>query len=656
MATQSLYRRYRPRRFSEVKGQDHVTKALRNAVANGRQGHAYLFSGPRGTGKTSTARILAKVLNCERPVDGEPCCECQSCVAVEAGTSFDVHELDAASNNGVESMRELIDKAMLGTPGRHKVYILDEVHMLSKGAEGALLKTLEEPPPHVVFVLATTDPQKVSETIRSRTQPFQFHLLAMDVMEDHIRWLASDAHLELDEAALDAVLRQGGGSARDTISSLEVVLAGGGVAPEETPLDEFVEALIEADAGRALAAVAASIHQGRDTRVLTESIVAHLRDCFLCLMAPELVALTDQRASEVGRLAERLGPALTVRSIETLGSMLIEMRHAPDPRVLLEVALVKLTTPAVEGSVAELTARVAKLERLIAAGGVAGTTASVASAQTPPVSEARATFGSRARRPQTTAAGEPPTPPVTLVPTPPTTAPSSNAPSSTAPSSTAPSSNAPSSTALSSTAPSPTATAPTAPSSTGPAPTRPTSTAPSTTGPASTRPTVQSPTGPATTRPAPANSPAASPGTGIGADRGATTDPALVWNSVSSTLRPIAKALYGNGHLVGVGDGAATFAFPTEGLRKRGEEHRPEVESALATVVGAPTRLTLIIAETTGSAPASDSMPDFNHQSALPADDDVDLDDLVDAPTAATVSPIDRLAAAFPGVTMTEES
>ncbi len=266
MATQSLYRRYRPRRFSEVKGQDHVVRALRNAVMNEREGQAYLFSGPRGTGKTTSARILAKVLNCEQPTEGEPCCTCPSCLAVEAGSSYDVHELDAASNNGVDAMRDLIEKAMLGSPGRHKVYILDEVHMLSKPAEAALLKTLEEPPPHVVFVLATTDPQKVSETIRSRTQHLQFHLLPMDELEAHIRWVIEDAGLDVADDAIDAVLRRGGGSARDTLSALEVVAASGGLAPEDAPLDEFVESLIEADPGRALAAVAASIHQGRDAR------------------------------------------------------------------------------------------------------------------------------------------------------------------------------------------------------------------------------------------------------------------------------------------------------------------------------------------------------------------------------------------------------
>ncbi len=397
MATQSLYRRYRPRRFSELKGQEHVVLALRNAVVNGREGQAYLFSGPRGTGKTTSARILAKVLNCEHPLDGEPCCQCASCLAVEAGTSYDVHELDAASNNGVEAIRDLIDKAMLGTPGRHKVYILDEVHMLSKAAEAALLKTLEEPPPHVVFVLATTDPQKVSETIRSRTQHLQFRLLPMDVLEDHVRWLISDAGLHIDPEAIPAVLRKGGGSARDTISALELVAASGGTTTEETPLDEFVEALIEQDPGRAIAAVAAAITQGRDARVLAESLVAHLRDCFLCLMAPELVQLPTDRAEQVGMLAERLGPAATVRAIETLGATLPEMRHSPDPRVLVEVALVKLTNPGADGGTAALAARLEKLERLVAAGGAA----IPAGGSAPPPREAptgRAVLGGRARR------------------------------------------------------------------------------------------------------------------------------------------------------------------------------------------------------------------------------------------------------------------
>src|SRR5437879_6284724 len=176
VAYQSLYRRYRPQRFSELRGQDHVSRALRNAVREGRVSHAYLFSGPRGTGKTSSARILAKALNCVAPTDGEPCGVCESCVGVATGTSLDVHELDAASNNGVEAMRDLVARASLGTPGRWKVYIVDEVHMLSAAASNALLKTLEEPPGHVVFVRATTDRRRVLPTRRSRTQASEVRL------------------------------------------------------------------------------------------------------------------------------------------------------------------------------------------------------------------------------------------------------------------------------------------------------------------------------------------------------------------------------------------------------------------------------------------------------------------------------------------------
>ncbi|MEO5899631.1 MAG: DNA polymerase III subunit gamma/tau, partial [Ilumatobacteraceae bacterium] len=383
MATQSLYRRYRPRRFSEVKGQDHVVRALRNAVINHREGQAYLFSGPRGTGKTTSARILAKVLNCERPVDGEPCCECDSCVAVEAGTSYDVHELDAASNNGVDAMRDLIEKASLGTPGRHRVYILDEVHMLSAGASAALLKTLEEPPSHVVFVLATTDPQKVRDTIRSRTQHLQFHLLAMDVLEEHIRWLSNDAGIDLDEASLQTVLRQGGGSARDTVSALELFASSGGDLVEATPLDEFVEAMIEHDPGQALALVAHATQQGREARLLAEDIIRHLRDCFLSLMAPELVQLPASRQDEVAELATRLGAASIVRAMERIGEMLVEMRYAPDPRLLLEVALVQLTHEAVQGDTTVILSRLDRLEHAVANGAVTPPPASSPAAPAP---------------------------------------------------------------------------------------------------------------------------------------------------------------------------------------------------------------------------------------------------------------------------------
>ena len=242
-----------------------------------------------------------------------------------------MHELDAASNNGVENIRELIERASYTTAGRHKVYILDEVHMLSRAAEAALLKTLEEPPPHVVFVLATTDPQKVSPTIRSRTQHLEFHLLPAEELEAYVRWIAADAGLEVTDDAVEAVVRMGAGSARDTLSALDQVVAAGGVAPEQVPLDELVEGLIAADSGRALAALAVAVQGGRDPRGLAEELIAHLRDGFLSLVAPELVQLPDRRRDVVRDQADRLGLPATVRAIEVLGEMLVELRHAPGP-------------------------------------------------------------------------------------------------------------------------------------------------------------------------------------------------------------------------------------------------------------------------------------------------------------------------------------
>lgn len=397
MAVQSLYRRYRPRRFDELKGQEHVVRALRNAVINHREGQAYLFSGPRGTGKTSTARILAKVLNCDSPEDGEPCGICNSCGSIDSGNSYDVLELDAASNNGVENMRDLIERSSLGNPGRHRVFILDEVHMLSKAAEAALLKTLEEPPPHVVFVLATTDPQKVSETIRSRTQHLQFHLLPLHDLEEHVRWVIKDANLKVSEDAIAHVLIQGGGSARDTLSALELVAAGGGEVDGQLSSDEFIESIIDQDPARALSATAFAIQQGSDPRSLTEEIIRHLRECFLSLMAPELVQLPEQRATIVAEQARKLNAGALVRSIEVLGESLIEMRHAPDARLLLEVSLVKLTNQTLGGDIAAIIGRLERLE----AGVVRNTDAAGPVTKPAPVNPAtgRVQVGGKARMP-----------------------------------------------------------------------------------------------------------------------------------------------------------------------------------------------------------------------------------------------------------------
>lgn len=361
---QSLYRRYRPQRFSEVLGQDHVVLALRNAVAQQKVGHAYLFSGPRGTGKTSVARILAKALNCENPAnDGEPDGTCDSCVRIQQGSSLDVHEMDAASNNGVDAMRDLVSRAALGTPGRWKVYIVDEVHMLSTAASNALLKTLEEPPGHVVFVLATTDPQKVLPTIRSRTQHFEFRLLSPELLASLVHRVNGEANLQLPDGALDLVVRRGKGSARDTLSVLDQVAAAGVVDDEHEILDEIVEALCERDTGRALVAVAEASNSGREAQRIAVDLLEYLRNGFLALMARNLVPLPDAAVQRVEDQARRLGAPALVRAMEALGDALLDMRDAPEPRVTLEVTLVRLTKPELAIDPAGLLERIERLEQ-----------------------------------------------------------------------------------------------------------------------------------------------------------------------------------------------------------------------------------------------------------------------------------------------------
>jgi DNA polymerase-3 subunit gamma/tau len=317
---------------------------------------------------------------------------------VESGASFDVLELDAASNNGVQEIRDLIESAALATPGRHRVFILDEVHMLSRGAEAALLKTLEEPPDQVVFVLATTDPQKVSETIRSRVQHFQFHLIPLDELEKYVRWVIDQAQLDISDDAIEQVLQQGGGSARDTLSALEIVAAGGGEFDAPASVDEVFTALSAKDQARALAAIATAMHQGREARALTEDIVRAMRDAFLSLMAPELVQLPPQRTERIASLARDLGAQTIVRVMEVLGTTLIDMRNAPDPRLLLEVAMVKLSSPEFDDSFDNLVARIQQLEEAVKTLKEKGVAASLPPAPRDP-STGKARVGGRATAP-----------------------------------------------------------------------------------------------------------------------------------------------------------------------------------------------------------------------------------------------------------------
>jgi DNA polymerase III subunit gamma/tau len=416
---QSLYRRFRPQRFEEVLGQEHVSLALRNAVRDGRVGHAYLFSGPRGTGKTSTARILAKALNCAALEDGEPCGRCDSCIEIARGSSLDVHELDAASNNGVDAMRDLVSHAALGTPGRWKVYIVDEVHMLSTAASNALLKTLEEPPGHVVFVLATTDAQKVLPTIRSRTQHFEFRLLGSETLSALLHQVRTATGLALPDEALDAAVRRGRGSARDALSALDQVAAGGIVDDDIEVLAELAESLAERDPGRALVAVAHASGAGRDPQRLAGDLAEYLRQGFLATVAGELVSLSGQDRSRVQDTARRMGLPALVRSLEQLGRAQVDMRDIPDQRVHLEVALIKLTHPQADDSTTALLERVERLERALAEGGgpAAGVSTETIQARTlevpptptdgpPPTRAGTAATGGPARPPAQEGAGD----------------------------------------------------------------------------------------------------------------------------------------------------------------------------------------------------------------------------------------------------------
>jgi DNA polymerase-3 subunit gamma/tau len=390
MAYQSLYRRYRPQRFGDLIGQEHVVAALRNALREGRVGHAYLLSGPRGTGKTTTARLLAKALNCLAPADdAEPCGTCENCVAVAAGTFADLIELDAASNTGVDAVRDLIERVHLGlgATARRKVYLIDEVHMLSTAAGNALLKTLEEPPDHVVFVLATTNPERVLPTIRSRTQHFELALLPTDTLATHLARVIAAEGLDAEPGALDAVARAAAGSVRDALSILEQVVSHGsgavteagvrealGHAPMTARLD-IAHAIAAEDPAGALAAVGRLLEAGHDPRRVAEDLLRSLRDAFVLTVGRGAVpvdAADDERAALV-EVGDALGERALVRSIETLGEAIVDMRgtDAVDPALALEVAVVRLARRDVGPALAALAERVERLERAVAGGTLA---------------------------------------------------------------------------------------------------------------------------------------------------------------------------------------------------------------------------------------------------------------------------------------------
>ncbi|MDQ3877330.1 MAG: DNA polymerase III subunit gamma/tau [Actinomycetota bacterium] len=380
MAYLSLYRKYRPQTFDEILGQEHVSRTLAAAVRDDKVAHAYLFTGPRGTGKTSTARILAKAINCIHGPTPQPCGECDSCIAIADGSSLDVIEMDAASHSKVDETREILAGVPLATAGgRRKVYVIDEVHMLSAPSFNALLKTLEEPPPHVVFILATTEAHKVLATIVSRTQRFDFRRVPVDVLQHHIESVAKQESVDIDATAVEVIARHADGSVRDALSALDQLSTLEGHVGQddaervlgtrnEDSLTALFDAIAEGDVGQVFTALHTSIARGADVRQLALGVLDHARTLLILKAAPDAADLMDAAADDLatmGTQASRFAAGSLVRMIDLVAKALTEMRNAPNHRLLLEIALVRAASPDTDPSATGLLGRIERLERRI---------------------------------------------------------------------------------------------------------------------------------------------------------------------------------------------------------------------------------------------------------------------------------------------------
>ena len=380
MAYVALYRQWRPQDFDALVGQKAVKTTLKNALASGKIAHAYLFSGPRGTGKTSMARILAKALNCEQGPTAEPCGQCGNCQRIVQGTSLDVIEIDAASNTSVDNIRDLREQvAFTPAESRYKVYIIDEVHMLSTGAFNALLKTLEEPPAHAVFILATTDPQKVPATIQSRCQRFEFRRVTVDEIAEHLAMVAAGSGIEADADALRLIAIQAEGGMRDALSLLDqcgvmakrvtvaTVREVLGIVGREA-LHELTEAIGRRQLPQALATLNLLLEQGKDVKQVLTELIEYLRALVLYLAVTdyEEIYLTDTKEA-LAELAPLFGRDRLLAAEERLHSAIQELRGSMRPRITAELCLLDLCR--VEGStLAALSARIEQLERQLAGG------------------------------------------------------------------------------------------------------------------------------------------------------------------------------------------------------------------------------------------------------------------------------------------------
>ena len=588
----ALYRKYRPASFAEVVGQDHVTEPLQQALRTGRIHHAYLFSGPRGCGKTSSARILARSLNCAQGPTPTPCEECDSCVALAPNGpgSLDVIEIDAASHGLVDDARDLRERAFFApVSSPFKIYIIDEAHMISQAAFNALLKVVEEPPPHVKFIFATTEPDKVLPTIKSRTFHYRFRLIPPAVLREFLAGLCAREGIEVDPLVLPLVVRAGAGSARDALSVLDQLAAGadaGGISydralsilgyTDAALLDDTVDAFTAADGGAVFQAVDRVIEAGLDPRRFAQDLLERFRDLLVLDAVPDAgeSGLLDLPADELDRMrgqAARFGrPGLT-RAADVMAQALIDMRGTTSPRLVLELACARILLPGASADPEALMARLDRLERRLSVAPAAESAAPPPVAPAPPAPVAT---------PEPAAAAEPAPAPVEQA-----------QPAATAP--------------AAATAPPPT-TAPLA----------------------------------ATPAPAPAGA------VDVAALRRLWDD---ILDAVKQRSRSVHAMLNMHAHVAAVDERSVTVAFKTSGVAGQFEKRTEFFRDALREVVGLD-RTVLVV---TGDAGSSAGAEPDDHRPApvvaaapAPADDDVvDIsDDEDDDPPPPATGPADALA------------